>query len=445
MGVYSRWSAVLFPVVFLALIFSLQWGGQQAEQKDKITIKAENQYQRAFHDLVYHLEQIQTQLGNGLAVNAKSGSFHRENLITISRLTSDAQNEINQLPLVMLPFQQTEQFLSNLNKFTYQLALRDYDKEPLSNSDKRRVQELYLYAKQLSTDLGKLREVVINQKLKWTDAEYGIASDSKLKENPIMDGFNALNQRVSQYKELDWGPTITGTISQSIEEALPLDPKTEKQIRKIAIQKLDLNTKFSVKVLPNGKGNYFKSYHITGKDKNNQTVQADFSRAGGALLWFTKERPIGKTQLNSNQAVYEAKQWLEHWKYPQMIPIAQDRYDGISMITLAVNQGGVLHYPHKVTIRVAMDNGEVIGLQATDFVYAKHQNISLSPKLTLAEAKSHLEPTFRVKSARLVTILNQENSETLCYEFIGLTDHANYRLYINATSGEEEKLERIPE
>lgn len=445
MGVYSRWSAVLFPVAVLALIFSIQWGGQQAEQKDKITIKAENQYQRAFHDLVYHLEQIQTQLGNGLAIDAKSGSFHRENLITISRLTSDAQNEINQLPLVMLPFQQTEQFLSNLNKFTYQLALRNYDKEPLSSADKRRVQELYLYAKQLSTDLGKLRENVINQKLKWTDAEYGLASDTKLKENPIMDGFNALNQRVSQYKELDWGPTITGTVSQSIEEPLPLHPKTEQQIREIAIRKLNLNTNFNVKILPNGKGKYFKSYHISGKDENNQRVQGDFSRAGGELLWFTKERSIGKIQINSSQAVYEAKQWLDDWEFPSMLPIAQDRYDGISMITFAEYRDGVLHYPHKITIRVAMDNGQVIGIQATDFVYAKHQNISMSPKLTLTEAQTHLEPAFRVKSTRLVTILNQKNIETLCYEFIGQMDHANFRLYMNASNGEEEKLERIPD
>jgi spore germination protein len=442
---YSRWSAVLFPVVVVALIFSMQWGGQQANQKDKVTIKAENQYQRAFHDLVYHLEQIQTQLGNALAVDAKSGPFHQENLITISRLTSDAQNEINQLPLVMLPFQQTEQFLSNLNKFTYQLALRNYEKEPLTIADKNRVEELYTHAKQLSEDLTKLREVVINEKLKWTDAEFGIASDSNKKANPIVDGFNALNQRVSQYKELDWGPTITGTVSQSIEEPLPLNPKSKNQIRKLAIQKLSLNAKKNIQILPNGKGNYFKSYHVNGKDENNQTVLADFSRAGGELLWFMKERQIGKIQLKESQAVYEAKQWLDEWKFPNMVPIAQDRYDGISMITLAEDSGGVLHYPHKLTIRVAMDNGEVIGIQATDFVYAKHQKIALTPKLSMDEAKTHLDSTFKVKSARLVTILNNTNIETLCYEFIGQTDHASFRLYMNATNGQEEKLERVPE
>ena len=72
---YRRLSAVLFPVMTLFFIGSMYWGYQEHQQKSSVTIKAENQYQRAFHDLSYHVDQLHREIGNTLAVGSASNSF----------------------------------------------------------------------------------------------------------------------------------------------------------------------------------------------------------------------------------------------------------------------------------------------------------------------------------------------------------------------------------
>ncbi len=52
---YRRLSAVLFPVMTLFFIGSHLLGLPGASRKNSILIKAENQYQRAFHDSSYHV------------------------------------------------------------------------------------------------------------------------------------------------------------------------------------------------------------------------------------------------------------------------------------------------------------------------------------------------------------------------------------------------------
>jgi spore germination protein len=61
--VYRRIAAILFPIAVIALIGTVVWGYQENQDKNAVLIKAENQYQRAFHELNFHLDQLQDELG----------------------------------------------------------------------------------------------------------------------------------------------------------------------------------------------------------------------------------------------------------------------------------------------------------------------------------------------------------------------------------------------
>ncbi|WP_338130385.1 hypothetical protein [Cohnella ginsengisoli] len=107
---YKRLSAVMFPLCALLFAGAVFWGYQEHQEKNAVLIKAENQYQRAFHDLTNHMGSLQDQLGKTLAVNSASYRMQRKGLVNVWRLTSQAQNEVNQLPLTLLPFNQAENF-----------------------------------------------------------------------------------------------------------------------------------------------------------------------------------------------------------------------------------------------------------------------------------------------------------------------------------------------
>ena len=160
---YRRLSAVFFPVMTLFFIGSIYWGYQEHQEKNSILIKAENQYQRAFHDLVYHVDQLHSELGNTLAVNSTSQGFHRKGLVNVWRLTSEAQNEINQLPLTLLPFNKTEDFLSKIANFSYKTSVRDLTKQPLSPDEFKMLKTLYANSEEISKIAQGVQEKVYRE------------------------------------------------------------------------------------------------------------------------------------------------------------------------------------------------------------------------------------------------------------------------------------------
>src|SRR5690606_33594277 len=153
------------------------WGFQQREEKEALLIKAENQYQRAFHSLSYHLDQVHTQLGNALAVSAGSNQFQRKCLVNVWRMTSEAQNEVNQLPLTLMPFNNTEEFLSKISDFSYQTAIRDLEKEPLNKDEQKTLASLYQYSEQITKQINHVQSKVIGEKLRWSDVEMALSSE----------------------------------------------------------------------------------------------------------------------------------------------------------------------------------------------------------------------------------------------------------------------------
>ena len=134
---YKRISAVLLPVFVLGFIGLGIWGYQENQEKNTILMKAENQYQRSFHELSFHMDQIQKELGNITTVNPTSQEYYRKQLINIWRLTNLARTEVTQLPLAMLPLDKTQKLLHNLAAFSYQVSIRDLTQSPLTEEEKK--------------------------------------------------------------------------------------------------------------------------------------------------------------------------------------------------------------------------------------------------------------------------------------------------------------------
>jgi len=443
---YRRLSAVLFPVMTLFFIGSIYWGYQEHQEKNSILIKAENQYQRAFHDLTYHVSQLHRQLGNTLAVHATSQGYHRKGLVNVWRLTSEAQNEINQLPLTLLPFNKTEEFLSKIANFSYKTSVRDLTKQPLTDDEYKMLKTLYASSEQISKELNTVQDKVLAKNLRWMDVEVALASEKSTNDNAIIDGFKTVDKEVSEYPEINWGPSVASMYQKRTINMLSGNMKSPEEIAKLAADFMGIQDMSKIKVVENGKGTEYESYSATIELPNmNNPIQMDFTKKGGQLIWFENPRTIGKQTLQPKEAKAKAKEFLEHHGYKGMKAINYDHYDTISVFTFVGTQDGVLIFPDKVTVKIALDDGETVGLQASDYVYEHHKRQIPKAKLTLKQARAVLNPDFQTKSEQPALIKNDLGEEVLCYEFVGKINKAMYRIYINAETGIEEAIEEMPQ
>ncbi|MBW7473473.1 germination protein YpeB [Paenibacillus oenotherae] len=441
---YRRLSAVLFPVMTLFFIGSIYWGYQEHQEKNSILIKAENQYQRAFHDLSYHVEQLHRELGNTLAVNSTSQGFHRKGLVNVWRLTSEAQNEINQLPLTLLPFSKTEEFLSRIANFSYKTSVRDLTKHPLSKDEYKTLKTLYASSKEIAKDLYDVQDKVIGNNLHWMDVEIALASEKSTMDNTIIDGFKTVDKKVSEYPEINWGPSVSSMYQKRTIKMLAGGKKSPDDIKKLAAHFLDTSDTSNIKVVENGKGTEYASYSVTAKGPHSdKPLQMDFTQQGGQLIWFMNPRDVGKATMKIGEAERKGIEFLARHGYKGMKAVNYDEFSNIAVFTCVASQNGVLIYPEKLTVKVALDNGEAVGLQANDYVYEHHKRSIPKAKLKIAEARKSLNPEFKSVSEGLALILGDTGEEVLCYEFTGRINGGKYRIFINAESGLEESIEQM--
>ncbi len=442
---YKRLSMVLFPVLVLALVGAGVWGYREHQEKNAILIKAENQYQRAFNNLAFHMDELNKQLGNALAVGANSSQFHRKCLVNVWRITSEAQGEINQLPLALLPFNKTEEFLSNIAKFSYNTAVRDLSKEPLSEQETATLQALYKRSKELSSELRKIQSQALSKQVRWMDVEVEMAMQDVQSENSIIDGFKMVDQKVTEFSDVDFGPSSINVYEARHNRKLDGPTIDRQEAKRIAYSFLNLPKDLKSTVTENGKGTEFASYSVTVVDERDEAsrLNIDISKKGGKILYFMNHRNVESSKLSVAEATKLAQQFLEKHDYGTLKPINYDTYSHTASITFAATQDGVIIYPKKLVVQVALDNGEITGLQATDYVFENKEREIHQPVMSREEARTLLNKNFEVQQYEQAVIQNDMNQEVLCHEFTGRINGSIYRIFLNSETGMEEKIEHL--
>lgn len=436
----------MFPISAILFIGAIVWGYQEHQDKNSVLIKAENQYQRAFHDLSHHMGRLHGELGQTLAVASTSQGMQRKGLANVWRLTSQAQNEINQLPLAMLPFNKAEQFLTRVSSFAYRTAVRDLNKQPLTQEELMTMKSLYKTADSVNQQLGKVQDAVIADRLRWMDVETAIASKNGPNDNSIIDGFKAVDKQMGAYPENEWGPSAMSADRHLSSAGLAGKNLTASEVKKKALDFLGNQAKGTdAKVTEVGAKTDLPAYTIAVKGQNDVNIQMDYTRKGGYLLWFMNPRDVKSRKLNFDTARNMASQFLVQHDYTDMSPITYDEYDHVAVFTYAHTIDNVKIYSDKVTVRVALDNGEIVGLQATDHVFAKKLLTPGKPKITKEQAQKGLNPEFRVEDYTLSVVENDLKQLVLCHEFTGKINNHRYRIFMNADTGIEESIEEIPD
>lgn len=438
---YKTLSAILFPVVTVVLIGTIAWGYENHNEKNAVLIRAENQYQRAFHELSYHMDHLHRELGNALAVNSTSQGFHRRCLINAWRLTNEAQANVNQLPLTG-QLDDTEKLLSKISKFSYATAVRDLAKEPLSEKEMETLKTLVEQSKRISDELNNMQAVALSNHVSWLDVEAMNTGKREMGAHSLIDGFSTVNKTVSEYTEAGWGPAIMNMFDDHQMRTMSGRPYTEAQVKQKALQFLQLPESTPTDIVPHDQEGKFASYTVSVQ-RDDRTIQLEYAKQGGKLMWMMGHRDVDQSNLSLEEAERKAEQFLQQHGFGEMRAVNANEHDHVAYLTMVKIQDDMLLYPRKVAVYIALDDGEIIGLQAAEWA-AEDGDITISPAaLSLEEAKQKLNPSFEVTDHSLAVIENEMNENVLCYQFIGRINDTNYRIFINADTGLEEKLEQL--
>lgn len=178
------------------------------------------------------------------------------------------------------------------------------------------------------------------------------------------------------------------------------------------------------------------------------TITLQVTRQGGKILWMAPETAGFETKLGMEACVARAREFLESHGFGEMEPSFTQQYDGLAVISFAAVQDGVTLYPDLVKAQVRMDTGEVVGLEANNYWMNHTERENLAPQVDEQQALRAVSGRLTVTGSRLCVIpvddgLDSGKTEKLCWEFAGEWNGSRYFVYIDAETGEEEKVLKV--
>ena len=155
---------------------------------------------------------------------------------------------------------------------------------------------------------------------------------------------------------------------------------------------------------------------------------------------MNSNRDVNTEVISQDEANEKGKQFLNDHGFPNMKETYYLKQNGIVTINYAFIQDDVVVYSDLIKVKVALDNGEVLGIETTGFLNNHILRDVSNVKINKDEAKKFLNKNLDIMSEGLAIIPTEFKTEILCYEFKGKVDDREFLVYVNAENGREEDI-----
>ncbi|HHU20273.1 MAG TPA: germination protein YpeB [Bacilli bacterium] len=429
----KRWISI--TVLSIALIVTGYWGYRQFTEKEHLIVQAENNYQRAFHDLTYHVDLLYDKIGTTLALKTKETLSPQ--MLDVWQLTAQAQSDVSQLPLGLLPFTKTETFLADIGEFTYHVAIRDLDNEPLSEEETDRLTQLYQSADEIRKELRTVQHKVFSDQLKWAEVELALARNDRESPNHIIDGFTAVEDYTSGFDQVHFDNLAADFPSQQERfQFVDGDPINEEEVEELIIEQFDLTPDIELELQKSGEGAQLNTFSGSFSHED-QHGYIEITETGGHVLSYMINRELADASISLHDAEREAEKLLKEQGFEDIKRLRSSQYDETGLFQFAVTNDDVWVYPDQITVKVALDNGDIVGFNATDYYRNHHERELKDPELTLEEAQEFVSSSLNIEDQHLAIIEDRAGSEVLTYAFFGTLNNDTYQIFIDANTGNE--------
>ena len=129
---------ILLSVILLIVIAIL--GYNLYEQKNKYATITENDYNKAFYEVVDYVQNVKTYLAKTMV--SKTAEHGAEMLTHVWRESNLAQSYLGMLPIESQELENTEKFLNQISEFSYSLSRKTIEGNELSDDDMSKIKEL---------------------------------------------------------------------------------------------------------------------------------------------------------------------------------------------------------------------------------------------------------------------------------------------------------------
>lgn len=434
-------------ILGIALVLALVWGYNEYTMKNELGVALENHYQRLFFDVKKHVENVQVNLSKAMLSNSRD-----QNVLLLSQIMNEAyfaQDKLGQMPVPPGETAKTEKFLNQAADYSFNLIQTHLKGEPLTNEQRQTLGNLQKNSASFNNELAKLQSEL-------SDRNYTIGGLNRKQNKKVQEGNEKvfttsianIEKNMGKTPELIYDGPFSDQMINRKPRGLEGSDVSKKEAERIATDFIGKNKVQSVTSFEEGdhvSATRIPSYTFNIRPKNTSKELAIYmgvSRKGGKVLWMSNSRPVPKGKMSIKEAQDKALKYLHEKGFSNMEPNYHLKNDGTILFNFVYKEKGITIYPDLIKVKVALDNGEIVGFDASGY-YLNHHNRDLKKaEITEAEARDKVTVDFNIDSTRLA-LIPKGKEEVLCYEFKGKYRGSDFIVYINAVNGSEEQILQI--
>lgn len=411
------------------------------DRKNENKYYKETTYNIAFGELVYYVESLENWLAKATISSSSKNSI--ETLTEIYKEADLAVSYLSQVPLSTRELTKTAKFLNQVSEYSYSLSRKSINDEKLTQEDLDNIELLHDYSVDLKNSLSQMHTDIENGIITWEDITKTANNEDYVQEvdNISVSTIIDIDNTFSEYAGLIYDGAFSEHIEKEKKKGLTGDEISEEQAKKV-VEKVFEKDKIE-NIYSQGEINQAKIpvYKFDVKLKNSDiSASVSITKKGGKLLLISYPKTVSETKISREEANEIGKKYLDKIGYDNM----KETYHQIDNNTITVNyayeQDGVVVYPDLIKVKMSLENGEILGVETNGYLNSHEIRTLSTPKISIEEAKKTLNKKLNIESEGMAIIPTEWKTEILCYEFKGKVDQTEFLVYINAETGEEEKI-----
>lgn len=426
-------------VVLIAIIVAI--GIYAYKKQTEYRQASENDYNMAFYELVDYVQNVETYLAKSLI--SSTPEHGAETLTHVWREANLAQSYLARLPIDSNELSNTAKFLNQVSDYSYSLSRKNIYNESLTQDDLKNLKELHSYSIELENTLNQLSADINDGRISWGElTKKGTNAFAQQVSNISKDSFSNLEENFHEYAGLIYDGAFSEHMTNPERKGLTgeeIDENKAKEIAKEFIGKDKIKEINSNGVSENAN---IPSYDFIAKLNNNDedNLWISISKKGGHIVFMNYNRKVEAETINMEKANELGKQFLDSRGINNMKETYYIKQDGIVTINYAYMQNDIIIYSDLVKLKIALDNGEILGIETTGYLNSHEERKLEEVKITKEKAKENLNKDLEIVSERLAVIPTEFRTEVLCWEFKGKVEDKEFLVYINAKTGREEDI-----
>jgi len=412
----------------------------------------ENDYNMAFFELVDYVQNVETYLAKSLI--SSTPEHGAETLTHVWREANLAQSYLARLPIGSQELANTSKFLNQVSDYSFTLSRKNIYNEPLSQDDLNNLKELHNYSIELENTLNQLSADMNDGRIKWGElTKKGTSVFATQVSNISKDSFSNLEENFHEYAGLIYDGAFSEHLTSAEKKGLTGDNIEEEQAKQIAINFVgqDKIKEITSGGLTNNTDMPSFDFYINlndEKDEKNQML-ISITQKGGHIVLMNYNREVQVETITNERANEIGINFLNQKGFPNMKETYYLKQSGVLTINYAYHQetqnGKVTMYPDLIKLKIALDNGQILGIETTGYLNSHYERTLPQVKISKEQAKQNLNKNLQINSETLTVIPTEFQTEIFCWEFKGIIDDTQFLVYINAETGKEEDILVIKE